>query len=52
MENNRQNAIQDSIQNHMQQVGTQARKTSRILMSASTHLKNHALSAIYTAFRK
>jgi glutamate-5-semialdehyde dehydrogenase len=41
--------MQDSIQNYMQQVGTQARQASRILMSASTHLKNHALSAIYTA---
>ena len=41
--------MQDSIENYMQQVGTQARRASRVLTSASTHLKNHALSAIYTA---
>lgn len=41
--------MQDSIQTYMQQVGIQARKASRVLVSASTHLKNHALSAIYTA---
>ncbi|MEE9903394.1 MAG: glutamate-5-semialdehyde dehydrogenase [Acinetobacter haemolyticus] len=41
--------MQDSIENYMQQVGIQARQASRVLMSASTHLKNHALSAIYTA---
>ncbi len=41
--------MQDSIQNYMQQVGAQARQASRMLTSASTHLKNHALSAIYTA---
>ena len=37
--------MQDSIQTYMQQVGIQARKASRVLVSASTHLKNHALSA-------
>ena len=41
--------MHDSIENYMQQVGMQARQASRVLTSASTHLKNHALSAIYTA---
>ena len=41
--------MQDSIQTYMQQLGMQARQASRVLSSASTHAKNHALSAIYTA---
>ena len=41
--------MQDSIQQYMSQVGMQARQASRVLTSASTHLKNNALSAIYTA---
>ena len=47
-----QNVMHDSIENYMQQVGMQARQASRVLTSASTHLKNHALSAIYTALEK
>jgi glutamate-5-semialdehyde dehydrogenase len=41
--------MQDSIEQYMQKVGQQAREASRVLTSASTSLKNHALSAIYTA---
>ncbi|MFI7982741.1 gamma-glutamyl-phosphate reductase, partial [Acinetobacter baumannii] len=41
--------MQDSIEQYMQKVGQQARDASRVLTSASTSLKNHALSAIYTA---
>lgn len=41
--------MQDSIEQYMQAVGQQARKASRVLSSASTHTKNNALSAIYTA---
>ncbi len=41
--------MQDSIEQYMQTVGQQARQASRVLSSASTHIKNNALSAIYTA---
>lgn len=38
-----------SVEQYMQEVGKQARTASRILASASTQVKNNALSAIYTA---
>ncbi|WP_151819981.1 glutamate-5-semialdehyde dehydrogenase [Acinetobacter soli] len=41
--------MQDSIEHYMQTVGQQARRASRLLSSASTSVKNHALSSIYTA---
>ena len=41
--------MQDSIEQYMQTVGQQARQASRVLASASTLVKNNALSAIYTA---
>jgi len=41
--------MQQSIEQYMQTVGQQARQASRVLSSASTETKNHALSAIYTA---
>lgn len=44
--------MQASIEQYMQTVGQQARQASRILASASTLVKNNALSAIYTALEK
>ncbi|MBI1451577.1 MULTISPECIES: glutamate-5-semialdehyde dehydrogenase [Acinetobacter] len=41
--------MQESIEQYMHTVGQQARQASRVLSSASTQIKNHALSAIYTA---
>ena len=41
--------MQQSIEQYMQTVGQQARQASRVLSSASTEIKNRALSAIYTA---
>ncbi|MEQ1142183.1 glutamate-5-semialdehyde dehydrogenase [Acinetobacter soli] len=41
--------MQDSIEHYMQTVGQQARRASGLLSSASTSVKNHALSSIYTA---
>lgn len=41
--------MQDSIEHYMRTVGQQARRASRLLSSASTSVKNHALSSIYTA---
>ncbi len=41
--------MQDSIEHYMQTVGQHARRASRLLSSASTSVKNHALSSIYTA---
>ena len=43
--------MQLSIEQYMQTVGQQARQASRVLASASTHIKNNALSAIYTALQ-
>ena len=43
--------MQQSIEQYMQTVGQQARQASRVLASASTHIKNNALSAIYTALQ-
>ncbi|OAL80104.1 gamma-glutamyl-phosphate reductase [Acinetobacter sp. SFB] len=43
--------MQDSIEQYMQTVGQQARQASRVLASASTQIKNNALSAIYTALQ-
>lgn len=43
--------MQDSIEKYMQTVGQQARQASRVLASASTQIKNNALSAIYTALQ-
>lgn len=36
----------------MHKVGQQARQASALLASASTHVKNNALSAIYTALQR
>lgn len=44
--------MQASIEQYMQTVGQQARQASRILASASTLVKNNALSAIHTALEK
>ena len=41
--------MQESIEQYMHTVGQQARQASRVLSSASTQIKNHTLSAIYTA---
>ena len=41
--------MQDSIEQYMQNVGKQARQAASVLASASTLVKNNALSAIYTA---
>ena len=46
-----QTAMQESIEQYMQTVGQQARQASRVLASASTQMKNNALSAIYTALQ-
>ncbi|CAB1209272.1 glutamate-5-semialdehyde dehydrogenase [Acinetobacter bouvetii] len=43
--------MQDAIEQYMQTVGQQASQASRVLASASTQTKNHALSAIYTALQ-
>jgi glutamate-5-semialdehyde dehydrogenase len=43
--------MQESIEQYMQTVGQQARQASRVLASASTQMKNNALSAIYTALQ-
>ena len=43
--------MQQSIEQYMQTVGQQARQASSVLASASTHIKNNALSAIYTALQ-
>lgn len=42
-------AMQDSIEQYMQNVGQNARQASSFLAGASTFEKNNALSAIYTA---
>ncbi|TCM69264.1 glutamate-5-semialdehyde dehydrogenase [Acinetobacter calcoaceticus] len=42
----------DSIAEYMQTVGQQARQASAVLASASTIVKNNALSAIYTALQR
>lgn len=41
--------MHDSIEHYMQTVGQNAREASRLLASASTIVKNNALSAIFTA---
>ncbi len=41
--------MQESIEQYMHTVGQQARQASACFASASTQIKNHALSAIYTA---
>ena len=46
-----QTAMQESVEQYMQTVGQQARQASSILASASTQVKNNALSAIYTALK-
>ena len=42
----------NSIAEYMQRVGQQARQASAVLASASTLVKNNALSAIYTALQQ
>ena len=42
-------AMQQSIEQYMQTLGQQARQSASALASASTQVKNNALSAIYTA---
>jgi glutamate-5-semialdehyde dehydrogenase len=46
-----QTAMQESVEQYMQTVGQQARQASSVLASASTQVKNNALSAIYTALK-
>lgn len=43
--------MQQSIEQYMQTVGQQARQAASVLASASTQIKNQALSAIYTALK-
>ncbi|ALH96645.1 glutamate-5-semialdehyde dehydrogenase [Acinetobacter equi] len=43
--------MQESVEQYMQTVGQQARQASSVLASASTQVKNNALSAIYTALK-